>query len=114
MLTAADQTQAQSAGLGRVRTLETPGFTVHIEVTCAEGEVTCDRVFYRAESRRTKQVLTLRGSTRHSLCADGITPCRFLGYTFENGAVTCFVSDAGELLVREGTQVLVEESGEWQ
>ena len=96
------------------QTLDTPGFTVRIEVRCSEGEVSCDDVVYRGESKRNKSVITLKGRTAHTLCADKVTPCRFLGYVFRKGAYTYFVSDAGELVVRNGDKVLVQETGAWQ
>jgi len=99
---------------GRVQVLDTPGFTIRIEVKCPEGEVTCKDVSYRGESKRTKRSVNLKGSTAHSMCADKVTPCRFLGYVFKSGTFTYFVSDAGELTVRDGAKLIVQESGSWQ
>lgn len=48
------------------------------------------------------------------MCADGVTPCRFLGYQFDNGRYRYFISDAGELVVSKGDKVLSTESGEWR
>lgn len=94
--------------------LDTPGFIVRIEVRCPEGHVTCDDVAYRGESRRSGRAIFLKGRTLHTTCADGVTPCRFLGYRFRNGAHTYFVSDAGELVVTRGGKVIVRERGEWR
>lgn len=98
----------------RAQVLDTAGFTVRIEVQCEEGEVTCDKVTYRSESKRTNKKLVLLGRTAHRLCEDKLTPCRFLGYVFKAGKYTYFVSEAGELLVQHGDKVIVQEVGQWQ
>lgn len=105
---------AGAADVGHVRVLETPGFVVRIETACEEGSISCDRVTYRGQSKRTRKALRLTGRTAHTTCADGVTPCRFLGYVFANGDTRYFVSEAGELLVRRGDAVLVREAGQWK
>jgi hypothetical protein len=102
------------AGLARADTLTTRSFVVQIQVNCAEGEVVCDDVTYRGKSRRSGKSLELKGKTLHSLCADGVTPCRFLGYEFRNGAFLYRVFDSGKLRVTRGDKVVVEESGAWR
>jgi hypothetical protein len=109
---AAAPTRAQPDESAQI--LDTPGFTVRIEVQCPEGNVSCETVAYRGENKRTKQVLSLMGRTAHIACADGVTPCRFLGYIFRSGAYTYFVSQAGELVVSKGDKQLVRESGVWR
>tara|TARA_R110002049_G_scaffold211505_1_gene382474 strand:- start:163 stop:552 length:390 start_codon:yes stop_codon:yes gene_type:complete len=94
--------------------LDTPNYSIRIEVRCPEGEVTCDNVVYRGESKRTKKSIRLVGSTAHSMCADGVTPCRFLGYVFRNDAFTYFVNGGGELVVLDGDTVVVSEQGVWK
>lgn len=94
--------------------LDTPRYEVHIDVQCAEGTVSCDHVSYRGVHRKSGKAITLLGRTAHTTCADGETPCRFLGYEFANGPVHYFVSDAGELVVSEGARVLLQEAGTWR
>ena len=95
-------------------TLDTPSCSVQIQVNChEEGSVTCDDVTYRGVNKRTKKVLKLAGRTHHKICADD-TPCRLLGYLFRSGPYTYFVSREGELSVRKGENLLVQESGVWQ
>jgi hypothetical protein len=94
--------------------LDTPGFTIRIEVRCPEGNVTCETVAYRGKSKRTGQVLALMGRTAHTTCADRVTPCRFLGYIFRSGAYSYFVSEAGDLVVSKGDKELVREAGAWR
>ena len=53
----------------------------------------------------------MSGKTVHALCADGVTPCRFVGYEFKDGKLTYLVKEEGELLIRQGTQVIADEHG---
>ncbi|MFO0519912.1 MAG: hypothetical protein ACK515_05740 [bacterium] len=96
------------------QTLVTPNFEVRIEVLCAEGNVTCDKVRYTGTNRRNGRSITLTGRTLHSLCADGVSPCRFLGYEFRSGSITYTAFESGLLSVREGSKVLLEEQGAWR
>jgi hypothetical protein len=95
-------------------TLNTPSFTIEIKVNCPEGDVTCDNVSYFGKSKKSGKSISLHGRTMHSLCADGKTPCRFLGYEFKRGDTRYLVQESGELLVTQGKKVLVQEQGEWQ
>lgn len=105
---------AQASGGARTQVLETPRYTVSIETRCPEGEVTCDRVRYRGVNKRNGQAIVLQGRTAHTRCADGTSPCRFLGWEFSNGRVSYFVGESGELVVRRGEQVLLQETGTWR
>lgn len=102
-----------AAHAGYSATLTTPSYLVEIQVRCEEGAVTCDDVSYQGINRKTGTRIKLRGKTLHSLCADGVTPCRFIGYAFNNKGVTYQVDDDGHLLVMQGKKVLVDEQGEW-
>jgi len=93
-------------------TLRTPSFVIDIQ-GCEEGVVSCDDVVYTGTSKRTGKSIKLRGKTLHTVCADGVTPCRFLGYEFRKGGVYYRVLEDGRLLVTQGKKVLVEEAGEW-
>ena len=64
--------------------------------------------------RASGRAITLVGRERHSRCADGVTPCRFLGYEFRNGKTVYFVDTDGHLSVREGERTLLQEAGTWQ
>ena len=96
-------------------TLTTDNYTVTIEVHCSEGNVTCSDVSYEGVSKKSGNSIKLKGETWHSVCADGVTPCRFLGYKFKNGSYKYLVHESGLLQVIKGkTKVLVEEHGKWQ
>lgn len=94
--------------------LVTDSFEVTIDTRCKEGTVGCDKVHYTGVHRKTGRSIKLVGQEMHSRCADGVTPCRFLGYSFRNGDVTYAVLEDGTLLVRQGERVLVQERGTWQ
>lgn len=107
-------TQA-SATDGLAATLTTKNYVVNIATNCEEGTVTCDNVTYRGISKQTGKAITLKGSTKHTTCADGITPCRFLGYEFKSGNITYLVLESGLLQVFKGkSEVLLEEQGKWK
>lgn len=96
------------------QTLLTPGYRVTIEPRCPEGEVECAEVGYRGLSRRSGRAITLEGRTLHTRCADGVTPCRFVGWEFRNGDTVYRVLESGELIVQRGERLLVHERGEWR
>jgi hypothetical protein len=93
--------------------LDTPSYKITIEIRCPEGSVTCDDVKYVGVNKKTGKFITLVGKTVHSLCADGVTPCHFLGYEFKAGRTTYSVGEDGELRVTRGSRVLVQEMGVW-
>jgi len=96
-------------------TLTTASYVVTISRNCAEGNVTCDDVTYHGVSKKTGKAIKLKGTTKHTTCADGVTPCRFLGYEFKNGDITYVVLESGLLQVIKGkSKVLLEEKGEWK
>lgn len=94
-------------------TLKTKSFKVDIKRNCPEGNVTCNNVSYKGTDLRTGKSLRLTGKTVNALCADGVTPCRFLGYQFQNGSYRYFVSEAGTLQVYQGKKLLLQETGTW-
>jgi hypothetical protein len=95
--------------------LTTPNYVVTITRNCEEGNVTCSNVTYHGVSKKTGKAITLKGTTKHTKCADGVTPCRFLGYEFKSGNITYLVLESGTLQVFRGeSEVLIDEQGEWK
>jgi hypothetical protein len=94
-------------------TLTTPSYLVDVETHCEEGVVVCDKVTYRGTSKKTGESIQLIGKTLHTTCADGVSPCRFLGWRFEHGDTTYTVLEEGVLIVERGNKVLLEEKGNW-
>jgi hypothetical protein len=104
-----------SAGAVAAEMLTTANFVVTITRNCPEGSVTCDDVSYRGVAKKSGKAITLKGGTMHTTCADGVSPCRFLGYRFRSGDVTYLVWESGVLEVRLGKDKrLIEERGEWK
>jgi hypothetical protein len=94
--------------------LDTPSFTVKIDVHCPEGHVTCENVTYTGTSKKNGASISVKGRTMHAKCADGITPCSFQGYTFTSGKINYRVLEEGELIVMKGDKTLVDEKGTWR
>lgn len=104
-----------SGQVARADELLTKNYKINIEQKCEEGNVTCDNVTYLGIHRTSGKSIRLKGTTRHTFCKDGVTPCRFLGYEFKNGNISYFVSEDGTLTVtRNKTEVIIDEKGEWQ
>lgn len=100
---------------GHAMTLVTEHYIVTITQHCPEGYVICDHVTYEGKSKKSGNSLKLKGETWHTYCADGVTPCRFLGYRFENGKYQYFVHDEGILQVlKDEGESLIYENGIWQ
>ena len=95
-------------------TLETKSFIISITHPCEEGCVSCDKITYFGSSKKTGQSITLQGRTLHALGADGVTPSRFLGYRFRNGATVYSVGSDGTLTVANGDKVILKEQGKWR
>ena len=94
-------------------TLVTPSFVVVIIHNDPEGTVSSNNITYVGVSRKTGDTIRLKGRTVHRMDADGVTPGRFLGYTFENEKVSYFVSENGGLKVMSSGRVILEEAGKW-
>jgi hypothetical protein len=95
--------------------LKTPNFNITVTSLCEEGNVSCDKITYVGVNRKTGASIKLKGRTHHTTCADGTTPCKFLGYVFNNGNIQYFVSEDGYLLVtRNNHEVLLREKGKWR
>ncbi len=95
--------------------LETDSYIISIDSQCEEGEVMCQNYFYSGRSKSSGDSIILQGSSWHLLCADGVSPCRFLGYKFLNGDVAYYVTEGGLLkVIQSGEKVLVSEQGTWK
>ena len=102
------------AGAVHADILTTPGHVITITRGCAEGEVTCSDVSARIERRTDGRSIELDGEALHTPCADGQTPCRFLGYRFAGGGYTYDMDEAGRLRILDDAQNAVsEEQGTW-
>lgn len=102
------------ASVVSAETLETKSYVVEIERNCPEGYVICDDVSYKGMHKYKDATINLKGTTSHTTCADGVSPCRFLGYEFRDGNIRYFVHDDGTLEVTRGkNEVLLKQKGQW-
>jgi hypothetical protein len=101
-------------GQANAGTLTTKQFKIKIDRNCEEGVVVCDRISYRGTDLRTGKSIRLSGKTVHTLCADKVTPCRFLGYEFRNNNYRYFVSDNGMLEIYQGKKIILSQQGTWE
>ncbi len=99
------------SSLANAETLKTKNFSVKITRNCAEGNVTCDNVTYSGKNLKTGASIRLTGKTIHTTCADGVTPCRFLGYEFRNNKYLYRVTEDGKLQVFQGKKLILQEEG---
>lgn len=95
-------------------TLISPSYRFVLEQNCAEGEVSCATISGYLETKASGVKQNFTGETRHSLCADGVTPCRFQGYEVSAGGITYFLTDDGgiSIIAKDGT-VTGSEQGQW-
>lgn len=94
-------------------TLTTKQFRIEIQRNCAEGNVTCNRVSYRGKDLKTGKSIRLSGKTMHTKCADGVTPCRFIGYEFRNREYRYIVTEYGNLDIYQGKKLILSQPGTW-
>jgi hypothetical protein len=94
-------------------TLITPSYKIVIG-SCPEGYVTCDNIPFEITDLKTGDISSHAGRTLHTLCADGVTPCRFLGYQFSGDTGKFYIYDNGALEIKgKSGQVILFEEGMW-
>ena len=97
-------------GTGAIaESFNTKNFSVKITGNCPEGYVTCNNVIYQGTDLRSGKSIRLRGRTHHTICKDGVTPCRFLGYVFRNGSYLYRVTNMNILEVYKGGKLILSE-----
>ena len=95
-------------------TLDTDNFLIDIERRCGEGAVTCENVLFTIRPTGISTTQQYTGTTFHSTCADGVTPCQFQGYKFIADEVQYTIYSSGflEITDKEGNPLLAEQ-GSW-
>ncbi|WP_201583402.1 MULTISPECIES: lysozyme inhibitor LprI family protein [Psychrobacter] len=91
--------------------MDIQGQRLNLYRDCEEGSVTCDNMLLVAPDLgrllQTKQlgdrqnklpyaVKLYPAKTKHSLCKDGVTPCRFQGYRFEDNDINGFIDPSNK------------------
>ena len=96
--------------------LVTQHYRLNVVVNCGEGQITCDDIDLTAINRQSQKIIfQTKGHTRHVMCADGITPCRFLGYECKIKNMTFFLAEDGTLTITaDKSDIVINEKGEWQ
>jgi hypothetical protein len=100
--------------------LTTKSWNITIAANCKEGVVDCDDIDYLAVNRKSGKKVRLKGKDLFHYCpgdegdGPGKTPCRHLGFEFRKGAALYRVWDDGNLEVRQGSRLLLQEKGEWE
>ncbi len=102
--------------------MDIQGQRLNLYRDCEEGSVTCDNMLLVAPDLgrllQTKQlgdrqnklpyaVKLYPAKTKHSLCKDGVTPCRFQGYRFEDNDFNGFI-DPSNKEITVGSQWTVD------
>jgi|SRR6476469_1847960 len=95
-------------------TLRTKDFRVTIINNCQEGQIVCNNVTYKGVNVNTNASIQLRGRTVHKLCADKVTPCRFVGYQFSKGNYRYLVTEEGSLQVYKNGKLVLKQRGKWE
>jgi len=95
------------------RHLVTPSYQLRMDSRCVEGEVSCDRYTLQGQERKSGKPLMMQGRSMHTTCADGITPCRFLGYRFGNPEHSFLITEDGLLNIYHGDSLILHEQGRW-
>ncbi len=99
------------SGTAMAETFKTKSYNIKITNNCPEGNVTCNNVTYYGRSVKTGASVRLTGKTIHTTCADGVTPCRFLGYEFRNKQYLYRVTENGRLQIYQGNRLILDERG---
>ena len=73
----------------------TPTYDLTIMHPCPEGCVSCDKLTLKCVSKKSGDIVIAKGSTWHTLGADGVTPGRFLGYVFTKDKLTYRILEIG-------------------
>jgi hypothetical protein len=113
MLVAAASSAVTPVKANFILGMDIQGQRLNLYEGCAEGHVTCDDMLLVAPDLgrllQTKQlgeklntapysVKLYPAKTKHSLCKDGVTPCRFQGYTFEGEDFNGFINPSNNEL----------------
>ena len=94
--------------------LETKSHVVVLVEHCPEGDVACNDITYVGVSKKSGDSIRLKGKSVHSMGSDGVTPSRFLGYSFINGQTKYFIENDGTLSISQKGRVSTEQKGIWK
>lgn len=94
--------------------MDVQGQRLNLYQGCSEGSVSCDDLLLESQdlsgwafrSHHDQQrletpltVKTYQGKTIHSVCSDGVSPCAFQGYGFEDAKISGFIDPATSTII---------------
>lgn len=104
-----------TANFAGAQTLTTESYQVDVTSLCPEGEVACQQMSFALTVKESGDIQHYDGRTLYRLCADGETPCQFIGYRFRDGKRQYTLFDNGALEINCGAGLeIVREQGQWQ
>ncbi|MCG7564206.1 hypothetical protein [Pseudoalteromonas sp. McH1-42] len=100
--------------LANAESLNTPSYEIVIKWKCGEGYVSCDNIEFNVKNKIEGTTNTYIGKSIHSLCVDGVTPCKFQGYEFNTDELNYSLYMRGLIeVVKNNNEVVLSEKGEW-
>jgi hypothetical protein len=100
--------KAASVHHAETRKLDTEKFVSLIN-RCGHFESECDQMVYLGVRKSDNSTISLKGKTLHDSAG------KIIGSTYKNGEIVYTVTYApAKLVVSKGSQVLVEQSGQWR
>lgn len=101
--------KAASVHHAETRKLDTEKFTISLINKCGRFEGECDQMVYLGVRKSDNSTISLKGKTLHDSSG------KIIGSTYKNGDIAYTVTYApAKLVVSKGSQVLVEQSGQWR
>ncbi|KTI88134.1 hypothetical protein [Enterobacter hormaechei] len=101
--------KAASVHHAETRKLDTEKFTISLINKCGRFEGKCDQMVYLGVRKSDNSTISLKGKTLHDPAG------KIIGSTYKNGEIAYTVTYAPvKLVVSKGSQVLVEQSGQWR
>lgn len=101
--------KAASVHHAETRKLDTEKFTISLINKCGRFEGECDQMVYLGVRKSDNSTISLKGKTLHDSAG------KIIGSTYKNGEIVYTVTyEPAKLVVSKGSQVLVEQSGQWR
>ncbi|MEP0177853.1 MAG: hypothetical protein ABJH28_10890 [Paraglaciecola sp.] len=94
--------------------LITQSYEIAVKWKCGEGFVSCENIEFSVKNKTGGMTNTYTGKSSHSVCADGVTPCKFQGYEFKVGNLNYSLYMRGLLeVLNNNDELVLSEKGEW-
>ncbi|EOY8403756.1 hypothetical protein V5K10_000611 [Enterobacter asburiae] len=101
--------KAASVHNAETRKLDTEKFAISLINRCGHFDSECDQMAYLGVRKSDNSTISIMGKTLHDSAG------KIIGSTYKNGEIVYTVTYApAKLVVSKGSQVLVEQSGQWR